>query len=94
MLKFLRKFRNDCRGVGWVIGVAVISILLMPIVYYPLDAAWDAVFVAVTGGYTFTGTTAFAISFVQVVINYLVIFGLIFVINWSIVQAKARRFQA
>jgi len=78
--------------VGWVLGVAVISVLLMPVVYYPLDVAWDTVFYAVTDSYTFTGTTASAITFVQIIIDYLCIFGLLFIVNWSIVQAKARRY--
>lgn len=92
MRKFLLKFRNDQRGIAWVIGVAVISILLMPIVYYPFSAAWDSVYYAVTDGYVFTGTTASAITFVRVVISYLIIFGLLFTINWAIVQAKAKRY--
>lgn len=79
---------------GWVVGVAVISILLMPVVYYPLSYAWDAVFYPVTDMYVFSGTTAYAIIFVQVIINYLVVFGLLFTINWAIVQAKARRYNA
>jgi hypothetical protein len=89
--KWLRRFREDRRGVAWVVGVAVISILLMPVVYYPLDYAWDVVFYSVTGGYVFTGTTASAVTFVKVIINYLIVFGLLFTINWAIVQAKARR---
>ena len=76
--KWLRRFREDRRGVAWVVGVAVISILLMPVVYYPLDYAWDVVFYSVTGGYVFTGTTASAVKFVQVLINYLIVFGLLF----------------
>ncbi len=90
----MKKFLSDRRGVAWVYGVAVISILLMPIVYFPLDVAWDAIFESVTGSYVFTGSTASAITFVQVIINYLLVFGLLFTINWAIVQAKARRYQA
>ena len=93
MKRSLHSFKNDNRGVGWVIGVAIISVLLMPVVYFPMSVAWDAVFYSVTESYTFTGVTASAITFVQVIINYLVVFGLLFVVNWSIVQAKARRFQ-
>jgi hypothetical protein len=92
--KWLRRFREDRRGVGWVVGVAVISILLMPVVYYPLDAAWDSVFYFITADYVFTGSTASAITFVQVVVNYLLVFGLLFTINYAIVQAKARRYNA
>lgn len=89
--KLLRSLWLDNCGVAWVVGVAVISILLMPVVYYPLDAAWDVVFYSVTGGYVFTGTTASAVTFVQVLINYLIVFGLLFTVNWALVQAKARR---
>jgi hypothetical protein len=87
----MKKLLHDNSGVGWVIGVAVISILLMPVVYYPLDSAWDSVFYSVTGNYVFTGSTASAVTFVQVIINYLLVFGLLFTVNWAIVQAKARR---
>ena len=92
MKQFLQRFRRNQQGVAWVIGVAVISILLTPVVYFPLSAAWDAVYYSVTDNYVFTGTTASSIMFVQVVISYLVVFGLLFTINWAIVQAKSRRY--
>lgn len=80
--------------VSWVIGVAIISIFLMPIVYFPVDYAWDAVYVAIVADYTFTGATANAITVVQLIISYLCIFGLLFTINWAIVQAKAKSYEA
>ena len=80
--------------VSWVIGVAILSIFLMPIVYFPLDYAWDAVYVAIVADYTFTGATASAITVVQLIISYLCIFGLLFTINWAIVQAKAKSYEA
>ena len=79
---------------SWVIGVAIISIFLMPIVYFPVDYAWDAVYVAITADYTFTGATANAIMVVQLIISYLCVFSLIFTINWAIVQAKSRSYEA
>jgi hypothetical protein len=93
MRSFFRDFRSNRRGIAWALGVAVLSILLMPIVYFPLSVAWDNVYYAVTDGYVFTGTTASAITVVQVIISYLIVFGLLFTINWAIVQAKARRYQ-
>jgi len=90
----MRSFLKDKRAVGWVFGVAAISILIMPFVYFPLDYAWDQVYVSIVGDYTFTGTTASAITVVQVIISYMCAFGLLFTINWAIVQAKAQRYQA
>jgi hypothetical protein len=92
MLKKLEKLRNDKRGIAWVLGVAVLSILLMPFVYFPLSYAWDQFYVAVTDSYVFTGVYANAIRVVQIIISYLVVFGLFYTINWAIVNAKARRY--
>lgn len=92
MKQFLRKFRSNQQGVAWVIGVAVISLLLTPVVYYPLDVAWNSVFYSITDNYVFTGTTASAITFAQVVISYLAVFSLLFTVNWAIVQAKSKRY--
>lgn len=80
--------------VGWVIGVAVLSILLMPIVYYPLSVVWDTVSAFILGNYTFTGVTASSYIVAKVIVNYLLVFGLIFTLNWAIIQAKARRYLA
>jgi hypothetical protein len=87
-----RSFRRDQRALAWVLGVAVIAILLMPIVYFPLDYAWDQVYVSIVGDYTFTGSTALAVTVVQFILSYLCAFGLLFVVNWAIVQAKAGRY--
>lgn len=79
--------------VAWVIGVAIISIVLMPFVYFPLDYAWDMTLQAITADYTFTGVTASALTVVELIISYLCAFGLLITINWAIVQAKARSYQ-
>jgi hypothetical protein len=88
-----RNIIKDERAVSWVLGVAVICILLMPVVYFPLDYAWDQVEATITGGYTFTGATANALMVVEIIINYICVFGLIFTVNWAIVQAKSRGYQ-
>jgi uncharacterized membrane protein YjjP (DUF1212 family) len=90
----LKKLLKDNRGVGVVLGIAVLSFILLPLVYFPLSYAWDTFFIKVTGSYVFTGITANAIVFVNVLISWLIIFGLLFTINWAIVQAKSRRYQA
>lgn len=88
----MRSFIKDERAIGWVLGVAIIAILLMPVVYFPLDYAWDLVFLQITGDYTFTGTIGLAVDTVRIIINYLLVFGLLIVINWAVVQAKARSY--
>lgn len=78
--------------VSWVIGCAIISVVLMPIIYFPLDYAWDQLLVTISAQYTFTGATANAITIVQLIISYLCAFGLLFTIAWAIIQAKARSY--
>jgi hypothetical protein len=78
--------------VAWVIACAILSIIVMPFIYFPLDYAWDVVYANITAGYTFTGTTALALTVVQLIISYLCAFGLIFTINWAIVQARVRSY--
>lgn len=88
----MRSLRRNNSGVGWVLGVAVLSILIMPVVYFPLDMAWDQVYYTITDSYTFTGSFASAITVVQVIISYLVPFGLLYTVAWAIIQAKARKY--
>lgn len=66
----------------------------MPVIYFPLSYTWDKIYVYIVSGYTFTGAYASAITVVQVIISYLCAFGLLFVVNWAIVQAKAGRYDA
>lgn len=88
----LTKFRNDKRGIAWVLGTAVVSLFIMPIIYFPLSYAWDQVYAAITSGYTFTGTSALAITAVQMILSYLMAFGVLFTIVWASVQAKKSRY--
>ncbi|MFA5366127.1 MAG: hypothetical protein WC325_13175 [Candidatus Bathyarchaeia archaeon] len=88
----LRKLKNDKSGVGWVLGVAILCLLFMPVVYFPLSYAWDNVYAVFTGSYVFTGITASALTVVELIIDYLLVFGLLFTINWAIVQAKSKRY--
>lgn len=90
---FFGRFRRDRRGVAWVLGVAVLGVLLMPVVYFPLSYAWDQLYALVTDGYVFTGVYANALMVVQIIISYLLAFSLLFIVNWAVVQAKARRYQ-
>ena len=90
----LKKLKNDKRGVGWVLGVAVLSILFMPLVYFPLSYTWDQVCLYITGAYIFTGVYASSLLVVKFIISYLVVFGFFFTIAWAITNAKARRYVA
>lgn len=86
----LKTFRSNRNGIAWIIGVALLSIALMPVVYFPLDYAWDQTYAAVAETYTFTGTYALSITAVQFIISYLVVFGLLFTIAWAITNAKSK----
>jgi hypothetical protein len=85
----LTRFRNDKRGGAWQWTVFLLSFILTAVIYYPMNAAWEAVSTLILAGYTFTGTTAYAITFVQLVITYLCIFGLFYLIVWLWVNSKA-----
>jgi uncharacterized integral membrane protein len=90
---FLKRWKNDRQGIAWVVGVAVISICLTPVIYFPLSMAWDNVSDAVTESYTFTGTAASAVTAVGLIISYLAIFSLIFTVAWAITNAKKQRYE-
>jgi hypothetical protein len=92
--QLLKRFRNSRSGVGWVIGVALISVVLAPFVWFPLAYAWDQVYANVVGSYTFTGDYVYAIAIVQVFVSYIIVFTLIATVMWAIIQAKARKFEA
>lgn len=79
--------------VAWVIGAALITIVFLPVVYFPLDYAWDALETVILGEYTFIGVTAYALTAVELIIDYLMIFSLLIVVNWAIVQSKARSYE-
>jgi hypothetical protein len=91
---FLLRFKNDQKGIGWVLGVAIISIAFLPVIYFPLNYAWDQLYGVIAASYTFTGVTAQAIIVVQVIISYLMAFSMFFTIIWSIIQAKARKYES
>jgi hypothetical protein len=91
---FLTKFKNDKKGIAWVLGMAIISICFLPIIYFPLSYAFDQVYTVIVGEYTFTGVTAQAITVVQLILSYLMGFAMIFTVNWAIVQAKSKRYEA
>lgn len=88
----LKRIAANNNGVGWVFGVAFIALLVMPVIYFPLSYTWDQLSEMILGEYVFTGAYANSLMVVQVIISYLTAFGLLFVINWAIVQAKARRY--
>jgi hypothetical protein len=90
----MKRFRNNRKGIAWVIGTAVLSLFLMPVVYFPLSMAWDQTATAITGTYEFTGSAASALIVVQFIISYALIFGLLFTIAWAITNAKAKRYEA
>jgi hypothetical protein len=91
---FLKRFIKDQNGVGWVLGVAVISLVFTPFLYFPLSYAWDQFYGVVAASYTFTGVTAQAIIVVRLIIYYLAAFSVFIIIGWAIVQAKSKRYEA
>jgi hypothetical protein len=91
---FLQRFKNDKRGVGWILGLALLAILFLPVIYFPLNFAWDQLYGVIAAEYVFTGVTAQAITVVQVIISYMMAFALLITINWAIVQSKSKRYEA
>jgi ABC-type sulfate transport system permease subunit len=92
MKQKLRSFKNNRQGIAWVIGVAFLSVALMPVVYFPLSMAWDQTYAAVSEAYVFTGIYVNVITVVQFIISYVLVFGLLFTIAWAITNAKSRRY--
>ena len=90
----LKRLRSNRSGSSYVLGIAILSIAFTPVMYFPLSYAWDQAYTVITANYTFTGVTASALTVVQFIISYMLIFGIIFTINWAVVQAKQRRYQA
>lgn len=91
--KFLTRFKRDQKGIAWVIGVFVITLALMPVVFFPMQLAWDQVEGAITDNYTFTGSMASSFVVVNVTINYILVFGIIYSIAWAITNAKAKKYE-
>ena len=87
-----KNFRADTKGLAWIWAMGAIFIILGAIVYFPLSYAWDHVYVAIVGNYTFTGNTASGLSVIQLIISYLLAFGILFTINWMIVNSKAENY--
>ena len=88
-----RNFRKNTKGIGWVLGVAFLSLALTPIVYFPLSYAWDQIYGFITDSYTFTGITASSTLAVQLIISYLMAFVVFFTASWAITQAKRARYE-
>lgn len=94
LIQFLKRFKSDQRAIGWVFGVAVIALGLMALIYFPLRYAWDQICLWIIGTYTFSGMIAAAYTVVTLIITYMLVFGVVFLVNWMIVQAKARSYDA
>jgi hypothetical protein len=91
-MKPLRKFLKDTSGLAWIWAMLVIYIVLGAVVYFPLSYAWDHIYVAIVGDYTFTGNTLAGILAIKFIISYLLVFGLLFAINWAITNSKAEQY--
>ena len=85
-------FIKNTSGLAWVWAVAVLCVLLMPVIYFPLSYVFDHLYAYITGSYTFTGDTAYGLSAIKLIISFLLFIGVVIVINWSIVQAKAQSY--
>jgi hypothetical protein len=71
----------------------LIGLVLMPVVYFPLSYAWDHLYVYIAGTYTFTGDSASAITAIKLIISYMLALGVIFFLNWMIVNSKAQQYE-
>ena len=85
----MRNFRKNQSGLAWIWAVALLSLILMPIIYFPLSYVFDHLYATITGSYTFTGDTAYGLAAIKMIISFLLFIGVLIVINWAIVQSKA-----
>jgi hypothetical protein len=91
-MRKLRELKTNKQGIAYVIGVAFLSVVFMPFVYFPLSMAWDQLYTAITGDYVFTGVFVPVITVVRLFISYLLIFALLFTIAWALTNAKKKRY--
>jgi accessory gene regulator protein AgrB len=85
----MKNILNDNQGIAYIWALAILSLLLAAVLYFPLSYVWDTLYTDITGGYTFTGNTALGIAAVKFICSYLLGFVVIAVINWMLVNAKA-----
>ena len=85
----MRNFRQNTSGLAYVWAVCLLTIILMPIVYFPLSYVWDHLYASITGSYTFTGDTALGLAAIKMIISLLLVIGMVIMINWGIVQSKS-----
>lgn len=82
--------KTNVSGIAWIWAVAGLTIVFTPFVYWAVSYPWNLLFTAITRQYTFTGIMGGALMFVSgIVITYLCTFVLLFVVIWSLVNAKA-----
>jgi hypothetical protein len=86
--KTISSFLKDRMGLAWQLTVAGLSVIFMPFVYWPLSVAWEEIYTSITGMYTFTGAMAYAVTFAQILLSYLIAFFLVFCVYWVLVNAK------
>jgi hypothetical protein len=86
----MNPFKHDTSGLAWIWAIAILTFVMMPVIYFPLSYVFDHLYVSITGTYTFTGDTAYGLAAIKLIVSFLLFIGVVIVINWSIVQSKAQ----
>jgi hypothetical protein len=89
----MRNVIRDKSGLAWIWAISIISLALGAVVYFPLSYVWEHLYAYIIGDYTFVGDTYYGLVAMNFILSYLLAFGLVFTINWAIVNAKASSYE-
>ena len=91
LLKQLRRFKNDKRGMAPIIGIIVLTILFFPLMYFTLGYAFDQVIAPIDA--TFTGIAEANWEFAKLCISLSPLIVAVGALIYGSVNAKLRSYE-
>ena len=92
MRKFLKRFIQNKSGLAAIWGIALMSLIFFPLIYWVMSVLLDNISETVFGLVTFSGVTASSWVLVKAVISALPVFVILIVVLWSAVNAKMQAY--
>lgn len=90
--KFINRFKRNTKAIAPLWGIACMTIIFFPLIFWCLSVFLDGVSSSVFGIYSFVGVTASAWTLVKTLISALPVFVLIIVVIWTAVNAKSQSY--
>ena len=85
-----KNLKDDKQGLAWIWIVGFfLTIPMCALIYFVLDYPFDIIVETVLPIYTYTGFMASAMTAVEVIIDYLLAFVVIFAVLWVVINAKS-----